>query len=122
MKLCASPVIVYWPWIIRLTISSPLVLVVPVFTSFVLTAVGLGIVIVGVDVVSNVWKTPTYNMILAWDPEAPPADWLQLRDICWRWHFLRFSAGTVGLCLLIGAALRLVATVKVDMSTVAGGQ
>jgi len=44
-------------------------------TSFVLTAIGLVIVIVGVDVVSNVWKTPTYSMILAWDPDAPPADW-----------------------------------------------
>ena len=44
-------------------------------TSFVLTAIGLGIVIVGVLVVSNVWKTPTYNVILAWDPEALPATW-----------------------------------------------
>jgi MFS family permease len=44
-------------------------------TSFVLTAIGLGIVFVGVIIVSNVWKTPTYNVILAWDPEALPADW-----------------------------------------------
>jgi MFS family permease len=47
----------------------------PGSTSFVLTAIGLGIVIVGVLIVSNAWKTPTYNMILAWDPEAMPADW-----------------------------------------------
>jgi hypothetical protein len=44
-------------------------------TSFVLAAIGLVIVFVGVIVVSNVWKTPTYNLILAWDPEALPADW-----------------------------------------------
>ena len=44
-------------------------------TSFVLTAIGLGVVLVGVWLVSNVWKTPTYNTILAWDPEALPADW-----------------------------------------------
>jgi hypothetical protein len=44
-------------------------------TSFVLTAIGLGIVFVGVIIVSNVWKTPTYNLILAWDPDALPADW-----------------------------------------------
>ena len=44
-------------------------------TSFVLTAIGLGIVIVGMLIVSNVWKTPTYNLIVAWDPEAMPADW-----------------------------------------------
>ena len=47
----------------------------PGSTSFVLTAIGLGIVFVGVIIVSNVWKTPTYNVILAWDPEALPADW-----------------------------------------------
>ena len=47
----------------------------PGSTSFVLTAIGLVIVFVGVIIVSNVWKTPTYNLILAWDPEALPADW-----------------------------------------------
>src|SRR6478752_7239677 len=44
-------------------------------TAFVLTAIGLAIVIVGVYVVSNVWKEPHYKVILAWDPEDPPADW-----------------------------------------------
>jgi hypothetical protein len=42
---------------------------------FVLTATGLAIVIVGVYVVSNVWKEPLYDVILAWDPEAMPAGW-----------------------------------------------
>lgn len=47
----------------------------PSSPSFVLNAIGLGIVIVGVLIVSNAWKTPTYNVILAWDPQALPADW-----------------------------------------------
>ena len=47
----------------------------PGSTSFVLTAIGLGIAIVGIWIVSNAWKTPTYNLILAWNPEAMPADW-----------------------------------------------
>jgi hypothetical protein len=42
---------------------------------FVLTAIGLAIVIVGVYVVSNVWKEPLYDVMLAWDPEAMPAGW-----------------------------------------------
>ena len=42
---------------------------------FILTAIGLGVVLVGIWLVSNVWKTPTYNLILSWDPDAPPADW-----------------------------------------------
>jgi hypothetical protein len=44
-------------------------------TSFILTAIALAIVIIGVLVVSNAWKTPTYNVILGWDPEVMPVDW-----------------------------------------------
>lgn len=47
----------------------------PGSTSFVLTAIGLGIVVFGVIIVSNVWKTPHYKVMMAWDPEAMPADW-----------------------------------------------
>ena len=47
----------------------------PGSTAFILTAIGLAIVLVGIWLVSNVWKTPTYKMILAWDPGALPADW-----------------------------------------------
>jgi hypothetical protein len=47
----------------------------PGSTSFVLTAIGLGIVFVGVIIVSNVWKTPHYKVMLAWDPEAMPPGW-----------------------------------------------
>jgi hypothetical protein len=43
--------------------------------SFVLTCVGLALVIVGVYIVSNVWKEPHYDVILSWDPEAMPTDW-----------------------------------------------
>ena len=43
--------------------------------SFVLTAIALGIVTVGVIVVSNAWKTPHYKVMLSWDPDAMPADW-----------------------------------------------
>lgn len=42
---------------------------------FVLTAIGLAIVIVGVYVVSNAWKEPLYDVMLAWDPEAMPTEW-----------------------------------------------
>ena len=47
----------------------------PSSAPFVLTAIGLAIVIVGVYVVSNVWKEPHYDVMLAWDAEAMPAGW-----------------------------------------------
>ena len=66
-------------WSIGMTIGPIIALVLlwddPGSTSFVLTAIGLGVVIVGVYIVSNVWKEPLYKVILAWDPEAMPANW-----------------------------------------------
>ena len=47
----------------------------PGSTSFVLTAIGLAIVTVGVIIVSNAVKTPHYKVMLSWDPDAMPADW-----------------------------------------------
>jgi hypothetical protein len=68
-----------YAWSAGMTIGPAVALVLlwdhPGSTSFVLTAIGLGIVIAGVLIVSNVWKTPAYNVILAWDPQALPADW-----------------------------------------------
>jgi hypothetical protein len=43
--------------------------------SFIFIAIGLAVVLVGIWLVSNVWKTPTYKLILAWNPDALPADW-----------------------------------------------
>ena len=47
----------------------------PGSASFVLTAIGLAIVTVGVIVVSNAVKTPHYKVMLSWDPDAMPPDW-----------------------------------------------
>jgi hypothetical protein len=47
--------------------------------AFVLTAIGLGVVVVGVYVVSNVWKEPLYKVILGWNADALPADWEAVR-------------------------------------------
>ena len=43
--------------------------------SFVLTATGWVIVVVGVIIVSNAVKTPHYKVMLAWDPQTMPPDW-----------------------------------------------
>jgi len=68
-----------YAWSIGMTVGSVVALVLlwddPGSVAFVCTAIGLGIVVAGVLVVSNVWKTPTYKLILAWDPGALPADW-----------------------------------------------
>jgi hypothetical protein len=52
-------------------------------TSFVLTAIGLGIVIVGMPIVSNVWKTPTYNLIVLGPIGYASGDWQRYFTINW---------------------------------------
>ncbi|HEY5783551.1 MAG TPA: hypothetical protein VIU11_22585 [Nakamurella sp.] len=73
-----------YEWSAGTTIASLVALVLliddPGATSFVFTAIALVVWIVGILIVSNVWKTPTYKVILAWDLEALPADWEAVRQ------------------------------------------
>ena len=75
----------------------------PGSTSFVLTAIGLGIVFVGVIVVSNVWKTPHYKVMLAWDPEAMPADWEAGRQRYFNINWLQMVTTWAALALFLVA-------------------
>jgi hypothetical protein len=75
--------------------------------SFVLTAIGLGVVVLGVLVVSNVWKTPTYNVILAWDPEAMPTDWVDGRQRYFTINWLQLATTWVAFALFLVALISL---------------
>jgi hypothetical protein len=79
----------------------------PGSTSFVLTAIGLVIWIVGILVVSNVWKTPTYNMILAGDPEAMPADWEATRQRYFNINWLQLATTWATFALFLVALVSL---------------
>jgi hypothetical protein len=79
----------------------------PVSTSFVLTAIGLGIVILGVLVVSNVWKTPHYKVILAWDPEAMPVDWQAGRRRYFTINWIQFATTWAAFALFLVALISL---------------
>jgi hypothetical protein len=76
-------------------------------TSFVLTAIGLGVVIVGILLVSNVWKTPTYKMILAWDPEAMPADWEAVRQRYFTINWIQCATTWAAFALFLVALISL---------------
>ena len=49
---------------------------------------------------------PINAIVMTWSTDAPPANWMQLRDDWWRWHVLRMVVGIGGLCLLIAATLK----------------
>ena len=75
----------------------------PGSTAFVLTAIGLGIVFVGVIIVSNVWKTPHYKVMLAWDPEAMPADWEAGRQRYFTINWIQLATTWAAFALFLGA-------------------
>jgi hypothetical protein len=75
----------------------------PGSTSFVLTAIGLGIVFVGVIIVSNVWKTPHYKVMLAWDPEAMPPDWEAGRQKYFTINWIQFVTTWTAFALFLVA-------------------
>jgi hypothetical protein len=79
----------------------------PGSTSFVLTAIGLGVVIVGIYIVSNVWKTPHYKVILSWDPEAMPADWEAGRRRYFTINWIQFATTWGALALFLLALISL---------------
>ncbi len=99
------------PTIPFLGISTVLVVVVAAFLSsgdryhltLLLCASGF---FVAAGLITRLVNLPINTVVMNWSPQAPPADWPHLRDVWWRWHLLRSSAGVVGLCLLIWAALR----------------
>ena len=76
-------------------------------TSFVLTAIGLGIVFLGVIIVSNVWKTPHYKVMLAWNPEALPPNWEAGRERYFTINWLQFVTTCSALVLFIAALIAL---------------
>jgi hypothetical protein len=79
----------------------------PGSTSFALTAIGLGVWAVGILVVSNVWKTPTYKMILAGDPEALPADWEATRQRYFTINWLQLATTWAAFALFLVALVAL---------------
>jgi hypothetical protein len=79
----------------------------PSSASFVLTAIGLAIVIVGVYIVSNVCKEPHYDVMLAWDPEAMPANWDAGRRRYFALNWIQLAATWTAFGLFLAALVSL---------------
>ena len=79
----------------------------PGSTSFILTTIGLGIMLVGIWLVSNVWKSPTYKLILSWNPDAMPADWEAGRQRYFTINWIQCATTWAGLALFLVALISL---------------
>ncbi|GAB3919772.1 DUF1772 domain-containing protein [Larkinella terrae] len=48
---------------------------------------------------------PINDLVMTWNPTAPPSDWTEWRDKWWLYHKIRFFTSLIGLSLLIWANL-----------------
>ena len=55
--------------------------------------------------VTRFGNQPINAVVMTWSPEAPAANWMELRDTWWHWHILRTVAGVGALVLALLAAL-----------------
>ena len=72
-------------------------------TRYLLIATAVCLLIAGV--VTRFENQPINSIVMTWTPQAPPANWMELRDQWWQWHIVRTVAGIAALCLLISAVL-----------------
>ena len=75
--------------------------------AFILTAIGLAFVIVGVYLVSNVWKEPHYDVMLAWDGDAMPPEWEAGRRRYFRLNSIQAAATWTAFGLFLVALISL---------------
>jgi uncharacterized membrane protein len=64
------------------------------------------VLLVVAAIVTRLANQPINALVKTWSPQAPPANWADLRDEWWRWHIIRTWAGVGALALTVAAVLR----------------
>lgn len=70
---------------------------------YLFVAAAMCLVIAGL--VTRFGNQPINAVVMTWSPQAPAANWTELRDVWWHWHILRTVAGVVALGLALLGAL-----------------
>jgi uncharacterized membrane protein len=68
--------------------------------------VGTVVCFVTSGLITRFLNQPINAIVITWHPDAPPPNWMGVRDEWWRWHLIRLLAGLGGLFLLIAAMLQ----------------
>jgi uncharacterized membrane protein len=64
------------------------------------------ICLIAAGLVTRFGNQPINAVVITWSPDAPAANWMELRDTWWHWHIVRTIAGLGALALALFAALR----------------
>lgn len=67
--------------------------------------VGAAVCLMIAGLITRFANQPINAVVMTWTPQAPAADWSELRDVWWRWHILRTVAAICALALALLAAL-----------------
>lgn len=67
--------------------------------------VGAVVCLVAAGFITRFANQPINAVVITWSPQAPAANWAELRDTWWYWHVLRTVAGIAALALALLAAV-----------------
>ena len=57
--------------------------------------------LIAAALITRFGNQPINAIVMTWSPQAPPANWTELRDTWWRWHVARTLAGIASLVLTL---------------------
>lgn len=63
------------------------------------------ILLIAAALITRFGNQPINALVMTWTPQAPPANWAELRDQWWRLHVVRTLAGIGALALTLLAVL-----------------
>ena len=61
--------------------------------------------LISAGLITRFANQPINAIVMTWTPQAPAANWTELRDTWWQWHRVRTLAGIAGLGLVLLAVL-----------------
>lgn len=70
--------------------------------SLLLTAV---VLLIAAGLITRFANQPINAVVMAWSPNAPAANWTELRDSWWHWHSIRTAAAMLALALALLASV-----------------
>ncbi len=72
-------------------------------TLYLLIAAIFCLVVAGL--VTNFFNQPINSQVMTWNAQAPPSNWMELRNEWWQWHTIRMIAAILALSFLILATV-----------------
>jgi uncharacterized membrane protein len=62
---------------------------------------GAAVCLIVAGLVTRFGNQPINAIVINWNTQTPPANWMDFRDEWWKWHIVRTVASVAGLCLLL---------------------